>query len=199
MTSDHPLCPRCNDRLTLKNSPYCRWCAADVGAGGPLALEGGRFCTKCKVRFYPRESTKFKRCGSCRREKAAEMRQRYRDGYRQRRIDKTFSYRPGEFEAKLAEQGSRCANCGVGFADLADVENMLTARVPVPYNDHDHRCCDHRASMTHPTCGKCNRGLVCLRCNVLLGYADDSIELLERTIAYLKFWREVYALQAVSI
>jgi hypothetical protein len=127
------------------------------------------------------------------------MRSKYRTTYRQRRIDKTFSYQPGEFEAKLAEQDGRCDNCGVEFGDLSDVENMLIARIPVPYNDHDHRCCSHRASMTSPTCGKCNRGLVCLRCNVLLGYADDSIELLELTIAYLKRWREVHVLQVAEV
>ena len=121
------------------------------------------------------------------------MRVRYRNTYRQTRIDKTFSYAPGEFEAKLAAQGNKCDNCGVEFADLGSVENMLTSRVPVPYNDHDHRCCNHRAGASSPTCGKCNRGLVCLRCNVLLGYADDSIALLEMTIAYLKRWRALHA------
>lgn len=127
------------------------------------------------------------------------MRSRYRSTYRQTRIDKTFSYQPGEFAAKLAAQGNRCDNCGVEFADLASVESMLTARVPVPYNDHDHRCCNHRATASTPTCGRCNRGLVCLRCNVLLGYADDSIELLEQTIAYLRRWRELHAVQVAEV
>lgn len=43
--------------------------------------------------------------------------------------------------------------------------------------DHDHKTGDVRA-------------LLCSRCNSLLGYADDSIELLKRAIAYLESFKE---------
>lgn len=212
------VCAHCNDRLALKGSELCKACqlvwlgALDpvrVGecahCGGPFLLRGEntlctecrfdpkveRTCRGCKAKFFS-NGDKYVRCGTCRRKKSKDMRSRYRSAYRQRRIDKTFSYAPGEFEAKLATQDNRCDNCGVEFADLASVESMLTSRVPVPYNDHDHRCCNHRASMSVPTCGRCNRGLVCLRCNVLLGYADDSIELLELTITYLRRWSALH-------
>jgi hypothetical protein len=213
------VCAHCNDRLALKGSELCKTCqhawlrtldSARVGAcshcGGPFLLKGEntlctecrfspkveRTCRECKAKFFS-SGDKFVRCGTCRRKKSKNMRAQYRDKYRQRRIDKTFSYAPGEFAAKLTAQNNKCDNCGVEFSDLDSVENMLTARVPVPYNDHDHQCCNHRATVTHPTCGKCNRGLVCLRCNVLLGYAEDSIEVLEQTIAYLRRWREQHA------
>lgn len=35
--------------------------------------------------------------------------------------------------------------------------------------DHDHSCCS-----TYPTCGKCTRGVLCQRCNVLLGYLENT-------------------------
>lgn len=45
--------------------------------------------------------------------------------------------------------------------------------------DHDHNCC--------PTisCGKCVRGVLCSRCNTMLGFALDSVTRLENAIGYL--------------
>jgi hypothetical protein len=36
------------------------------------------------------------------------------------------------------------------------------------------------------TCGRCIRGLLCQRCNQVLGKMQDSPLLLKRAIAYLK-------------
>ncbi len=49
--------------------------------------------------------------------------------------------------------------------------------------DHDHACCPVGNGIK---CGKCVRGLLCRRCNHLLGHAQDSIELLEGAIRYLQ-------------
>jgi hypothetical protein len=47
--------------------------------------------------------------------------------------------------------------------------------------DHDHKCCKARQS-----CGKCIRGLLCMRCNhVLLGAAKEDPEVLLRAADYL--------------
>lgn len=46
--------------------------------------------------------------------------------------------------------------------------------------DHDHSCCDGPTS-----CGKCIRGLLCFRCNSILGQARDNKELLQTMIEYL--------------
>lgn len=47
--------------------------------------------------------------------------------------------------------------------------------------DHDHLCCPDT-----PTCGRCNRGLLCRGCNRdVLGHLRDSIEALQRAIDYL--------------
>ena len=47
--------------------------------------------------------------------------------------------------------------------------------------DHDHLCCES----VEDTCGNCFRGLLCTRCNLVLGQVDDSIELLTKMIKYL--------------
>jgi Recombination endonuclease VII len=58
------------------------------------------------------------------------------------------------YAGKLAEQDGRCALC--------DTERESDgSRLAI---DHDHRCCKRSGS-----CGNCLRGLLCLRCNVLLG------------------------------
>lgn len=46
--------------------------------------------------------------------------------------------------------------------------------------DHDHKCCPGRKS-----CGKCVRGLICQRCNAVLGYIESG-NLLGAILAYLK-------------
>jgi hypothetical protein len=47
--------------------------------------------------------------------------------------------------------------------------------------DHDHACCPGEK-----TCGNCTRGLLCSRCNRTLGSINDSVDILEQMIKYLK-------------
>lgn len=46
--------------------------------------------------------------------------------------------------------------------------------------DHDHSCCAGGSS-----CGKCVRGILCNRCNMGLGYFQDSVDVLSSAIRYL--------------
>ena len=82
-----------------------------------------------------------------------------------------YNLTPEEYETRVAEQSGMCACCG----------EPLTA----PHVDHDHACCDSKR-----TCGKCTRGILCGRCNRGLGAFADDISILEKTIAYLKKWKE---------
>lgn len=65
-----------------------------------------------------------------------------------------------DFDALLAKQDERCAICGRPF-------------VKTPHVDHCHKT-------------KIVRGLLCVRCNFLLGYAHDDPEILTKAIQYLK-------------
>lgn len=52
-----------------------------------------------------------------------------------------------------------------------------------PSMDHDHSCCPVGNGRK---CGKCVRGLLCHNCNIILGNAKDSPEILRSLIAYLE-------------
>lgn len=51
--------------------------------------------------------------------------------------------------------------------------------------DHDRSCCPTLAK----SCGKCVRGLLHHRCNLLLGHARDTVGVLELAVKYLDRWR----------
>lgn len=67
-------------------------------------------------------------------------------------------------------QNSVCKICGE--------PEKLKRRLSV---DHDHSCCSGRES-----CGKCIRGLLCSRCNKVLGQINDNKDILNKMIQYLK-------------
>lgn len=47
--------------------------------------------------------------------------------------------------------------------------------------DHDHSCCDGKKA-----CGKCVRGLLCQKCNTIIGFANDDLQILKAAISYLE-------------
>ena len=54
----------------------------------------------------------------------------------------------------------RCPRCGQDKA-LEDTDRNLSV-------DHDHACCPTGGR----SCGKCARGLLCVRCNSCLGWLE---------------------------
>ena len=85
---------------------------------------------------------------------------------------KNFNITISEFENHLKDQKYRCAICGRFFDDLFKKYNQKTT-VRTPRIDHDHKT------------GKI-RGILCNRCNMLLGRAVDNIFILIKAIKYLK-------------
>jgi hypothetical protein len=72
------------------------------------------------------------------------------------------------FDRLLEAQGHACAMCREPFEDGQPI-----------FIDHDHACCpDEKRS-----CGKCVRGLLCLRCNTGLGYIERMYELARAYLA----------------
>lgn len=75
-----------------------------------------------------------------------------------------------EYRQMLESQGGVCAICG--NSPYASVRNLSV--------DHDHSCCAGNRS-----CGKCVRGLLCLRCNNAIGLLRDSPEVVQSAVDYL--------------
>ena len=74
------------------------------------------------------------------------------------------------FNAQLAAQKNRCPLCDLVFE---------AGGLRGPHVDHDHDV--HRL-----------REVLCFRCNLLLGYAEDDPELLKRAGAYLEQFYSAY-------
>lgn len=92
---------------------------------------------------------------------SAEAPQREREQIVRRKRERQFGIVHTEFLALLAAQGGVCAICGNGN----DGPRQLSI-------DHDHQT-------------GAVRGLLCDRCNPMLGYARDDITVLQAAIAYL--------------
>lgn len=69
----------------------------------------------------------------------------------------------------LERQGGGCAVCDA----LPPGDELL-------HVDHDHACCPGII-----TCGNCIRGLLCMLCNLAVGYLRDSAEYADRMALYL--------------
>lgn len=83
-----------------------------------------------------------------------------------------------EYEQKLKDQSNKCANPNCKSIYTED------SRLHV---DHDHKCC---SGENKKTCGKCLRGLLCPKCNLILGLAGDSSICLSGLISYLEYWKD---------
>lgn len=146
-------------------------------------------CTRCHQLFprseFMRGTKQVTTCRSCWNERHREQRYRkledpeWAANYRlrtkaqndrpeaqQRRRSQSILRRYGitveDYEGRLVAQDNRCAICHQPLVQ--------------PQLDHDHRT-------------KQLRGFLCLKCNGMLGMADDQIELLQSAIDYLLSYR----------
>lgn len=72
-----------------------------------------------------------------------------------------FGITEARFNQMLEAQGYACGICREPFRP--------GQRVCI---DHDHRCCSVPPSGLARSCGKCVRGLLCVRCNTWLGWLE---------------------------
>lgn len=131
--------------------------------------ENGRVCTECKKyklwHNYANSTggvnNKNSKCCDCRNKKYNSTPGRGVNWLRKHRL----GIEPWEVEEMIKQQNQLCGIC--------DRKLKLSGL------DFEVMCVDH----CHKT-GKI-RGLICKRCNTLLGYAQDSPEILGKAIAYL--------------
>lgn len=106
-----------------------------------------------------------------------DRRMRERADYTRRKwLQLNYNLTIEQYDQLLDEQEGVCAVCG-GPETRVDYRTGLTKRLSV---DHDHACCDSPKS-----CGECVRGLLCSRCNVVLGLTNDDLELLAKLAHYV--------------
>jgi len=129
------------------------------------------YCKKCKV-ILVRNSVK----------KHPERVREYAKSYYEKNIHiwkdrdsrpsalKRYSITVDDYDNMFKKQKGLCAICGKSETE----KNNLSV-------DHDHNCCSQ-----HKSCGKCIRGLLCHRCNKILGLAFDDMRILKSAINYLK-------------
>lgn len=128
-----------------------------------------KICCKCKeydhVRSYwrDRESKDGLNhlCTPCARIKNTKY---YRKEDWVTRIARSYQLSREQFDALLIQQSGRCAICGVAF---------MGTHKHRPQIDHNHDT------------GK-NRGLLCLECNLLVGFLERRADKIPMAYAYLQ-------------
>lgn len=88
-----------------------------------------------------------------------------------------YNITPAEYEDMVRAQGGRCKICNGPETSL-----NRTGKPKMLCIDHDHSCCPERSQ----SCGECVRGLICNRCNTVLGRVGDSRSLLRKMVIYLE-------------
>lgn len=158
------------------------------GLQGKLNQVGLKVCNICGETkdldsFYAAPGNRDGRRNSCMVCVKREAKERYaglefkrrpkrrpeRSAIRHRRT--RFQLTDEQYKNLLETQGSACAICG-----SPEPGGLRGWQV-----DHDHSCCAGKKS-----CGKCIRGLLCLRCNALLAHARDNVVRLRSAAAYLQ-------------
>jgi hypothetical protein len=80
-------------------------------------------------------------------------------------LKRNYNITVEEYKSLFLKQSGNCAICGLNQSNF---KKKL-------YVDHNHDT------------GK-NRELLCVNCNMLIGHAMERLDILEKSIAYLKKW-----------
>ena len=168
-------------------------------------------CSKCKKEkdvgeFYKDSSKKTGKCSTCKvcskarvakwtqdnpkqaKKNSAEYTSRHKTEILQKSIvwywnnrarvktaqlKRIYNISSARFQETVVQQEYKCRICKRPFT-----KDLL------PVVDHDHSCCPGPNS-----CGKCVRGLLCSRCNHMLGHSKDNTSNLEEAVRYLNYYR----------
>ena len=145
-----------------------------------------RTCSKCKTvqpidQFpvrNPEGRYRTSQCRTCRRGHSRRYYHANKTAQRQKAREYAQNVRYGKplgwYAEQLTRQGGLCAICD------ASPESAKRAFAV----DHDHKCCPGRQS-----CGKCVRGILCVRCNTTLASVEGTDGWIQRVYEYLELHR----------
>lgn len=131
-----------------------------------------KVCSKCKEEkpiedFYTNKGSKDKKLSFCKKCHFKKVKQWRKDNpekhkliRKRERMKYVYDLTLEQWDDMRKKQDNKCALCFEPFISLPDT-------------DHDHKT------------GRV-RGLLCHKHNQLLGFAEDSVEVLEQAIEYLK-------------
>jgi len=127
-----------------------------------LAIKGQQHCSECRNKRMAYQKTISKFSKQKAYNKYYQSNSlKFRDYYYKKHYGITLE----DYDNLLKEQNNKCAIC-----NKESNKRLLI--------DHSHE--------TNKI-----RGLLCRNCNVLLGHAFENIEVLEKTIDYIKKWRMI--------
>jgi hypothetical protein len=162
---DTKVCSCCKAPTTLANMSRSNQSKDGLGSWCKYckAASARRWLTRNKQSVNAKAKAEYALDGSKQREQAsrwyAENKERGRQTRRAWKLLKKFAVTEADYQRMLEQQGGVCAIC----------RGTQTVRLAV---DHSHKTGD-------------TRGLLCRRCNLGLGFFDDSPGTLMAAIAYL--------------
>ena len=125
-------------------------------------------CPKCGQEKPTDNFYSFKRaCKSCLLEKQRRYRNSRPNFHRAHNLKQRYGLSPDEYQSILAHQNFTCAICEVEISHALE----YTAKRSVVV-DHNHETGEVR-------------GILCSKCNLVLGHARESTDILYRAIVYL--------------
>ena len=125
-------------------------------------------CKKCgtarpHAEFYKDRPT----CRPCTRAQQRAYRNKRPDFHRNHNLRQRYGITVADFESILSSQNFTCAICEVEISHALDYKGGKSVAV-----DHNHETGEVR-------------GILCSGCNLVLGHARESTEVLYRAIVYL--------------
>ncbi len=168
------LCTVCGEKFTAYRSTslYCSRVCAGIASRRRVSQNlvqsiGQAECQYCGETFQQKISHQRFCSKTC-----SQMQWHYSKNGQDKRFWTNYRIRYEVVEKILEMQGNACFICDTAFTG---------SRKTTVHVDHDHSCCE-----SVPTCGKCNRGLICGNCNTMLGMAKDNASILEKAANYLR-------------
>jgi len=166
-----------NKHGTMGHQSWCRDCFREHCGHQKkkeyLITDIGRECSECGQfklwsEFHGRKDLSTGRashCKACRRKRT--RRDMENGSIRSRELKKKYGISLEDYQQMAEQQGDCCAICGT------TEKGMARGRKRYWSVDHNHET-------------GAVRGLLCQKCNTLIGLADDNVEILRKAILYLE-------------